>query len=151
MSMVRSSPQLCFDELPKEVTTSLPFLVRVKLMDEHGEAMPEYTGAVTIQAVTTKVCFAEGFERRSLGLWCALERATACMHACAARASALPCPAPPQYGRAEAQHAAQSCRRHGDFPVTSCTVRAERAPRSALRADSVACMLIERLNVGGRV
>merc|ERR1719221_1350983 len=69
MSLYEVHPRLIWDEVPKEPTTSLPFLVRLRIEGEDEEVLTDYSSSVTIQAVTTKVCLAEGFERRSLGLW----------------------------------------------------------------------------------
>jgi len=69
MSLYEVQPRLIWNEVPKEPTTSLPFLVRLKIEGEDGEPLTDYSGEVTIQADTTKICFFEGFERRDLGLW----------------------------------------------------------------------------------
>ena len=59
-------------EVGRNVTTSLPFLVKLDVLNEHDEPMSDYAEVITISAVTTTICLREGFEDRQLGLWCAL-------------------------------------------------------------------------------
>eukprot|EP00908_Phaeocystis_cordata_P025286 Transcript_7738.p1 GENE.Transcript_7738~~Transcript_7738.p1 ORF type:complete len:543 (+),score=218.20 Transcript_7738:122-1750(+) len=56
-------------ELGKDVTTSLPFLVKLDVLNEHDEPMSDYAETITITAVTSSVHFREGFESRDLGGW----------------------------------------------------------------------------------
>jgi len=49
--------------------TALPFLVKLSVVDEAKEPMVDYQGSVQITALTRKVCLAEGFENRRMGLW----------------------------------------------------------------------------------
>jgi hypothetical protein len=58
-------------EVGRNVTTSLPFLVKLDVLNEHDEPMSDYAEVITISAVTTTICLREGFEDRQLGLWCA--------------------------------------------------------------------------------
>ena len=59
-------------EVGRNVTTSLPFLVKLDVLNEHDEPMSDYAEVITISAVTTTICLREGFEDRQLGLWCVL-------------------------------------------------------------------------------
>ena len=59
-------------EVGRNVTTSLPFLVKLDVLNEHDEPMSDYAEIITISAVTTTICLREGFEDRQLGLWCAI-------------------------------------------------------------------------------
>ena len=59
-------------EVGRNVTTSLPFLVKLDVLNEHDEPMSDYAEVITISAVTTTICLREGFEDRQLGLWCAV-------------------------------------------------------------------------------
>ena len=63
-------------EVGRNVTTSLPFLVKLDVLNEHDEPMSDYAEVITISAVTTTICLREGFEDRQLGLWCALQTFT---------------------------------------------------------------------------
>ena len=56
------------------LTTALPFRVSLTAVGEDKEPLPDYTGQLTISALTAKICLSEGFEGRRLGLWCALYR-----------------------------------------------------------------------------
>jgi len=67
--MVESTPRFVWGELPPSITTSLPFLVHLSVVNDHDKPMSEYAGNITIHAITSKVCLAEGFERKNLGLW----------------------------------------------------------------------------------
>ena len=60
------------DEVGRNVTTSLPFHVKLDVLNEHDEPMSDYAEIITISAVTTTICLREGFEDRQLGLWCVL-------------------------------------------------------------------------------
>ena len=42
-------------ELGKDVTTSLPFLVKLDVLNEHDEPMSDYAETITITAVTSSV------------------------------------------------------------------------------------------------
>ena len=59
------------DSLPAEVVLStLPFKVSVSAVGEDKQPISDYEGHLTISAVQSKVCLAEGFESGRLGLWC---------------------------------------------------------------------------------
>jgi hypothetical protein len=63
----------CFavEELEQQqLTSSLPFRVKLRANDEHGKLLDAYSGEVTLSAVSSKTCLAEGFERKTLGRWC---------------------------------------------------------------------------------
>ena len=59
-------------EVGRNVTTSLPFLVKLDVLNEHDDPMSDYAEIITISAVTTTICLREGFEDKCLGLWCVL-------------------------------------------------------------------------------
>ena len=60
------------NEVGLNVTTSLPFLVKLDVLNENDEPMSDYAEIITISAVTTTVCLQEGFEDKQLGRWCVL-------------------------------------------------------------------------------
>jgi hypothetical protein len=69
--MVEATPRFVWGELPSNnnLTTALPFLVKLSVETENKELMTDYQGSVQISALTSKVCLAEGFESKRLGLW----------------------------------------------------------------------------------
>ena len=70
--MVEAVPKFVWGELPpsNSLTTALPFLVKLSVVNESKDLMVDYQGNVQVSALTCKVCLAEGFESRRLGLWC---------------------------------------------------------------------------------
>ena len=58
----------------KQLTTSLPFKVQVRVLDEKAEAMSSFQGDIMLLAISRRTCLAEGFERKALGRWCAHPR-----------------------------------------------------------------------------
>ena len=75
-SMVEAVPKFVWGELPSSnsLTTALPFLVKLSVVNESKDLMVDYQGSVQVSALTCKVCLAEGFESRRLGLWCGSHR-----------------------------------------------------------------------------
>ena len=70
--MVERTPRFVWEELPvSNMTTALPFQTRLQIVDDDKELMTDYSGSIQISAVTSKLCLAEGFENKRLGLWCA--------------------------------------------------------------------------------
>ncbi|EOD26324.1 hypothetical protein EMIHUDRAFT_450242 [Emiliania huxleyi CCMP1516] len=53
----------------KQLTTSLPFKVQVRVLDEKAEAMSSFQGDIMLLAISRRTCLAEGFERKALGRW----------------------------------------------------------------------------------
>ena len=74
--MVETTAKLVWGELADMLTTALPFRVVVTAENENKEPLSDYSGHLTISALTPKVCLSEGFEGRRLGLWCAATRTT---------------------------------------------------------------------------
>jgi len=72
-AMIEEAPaRLIWGELEEHMlTAALPFRVTLTAVGEDKEPLPDYCGQLTISALTAKVCLAEGFEGRRLGLWCA--------------------------------------------------------------------------------
>ena len=52
------------------INTALPFKVSVSAVGEDKQPINNYEGHLTISAVQSQVCLAEGFESGRLGLWC---------------------------------------------------------------------------------
>ena len=63
------SARLEWGEMDEQITTALPFRVRVNVVGEDKEILEDYSNHLTISAVTAKVCLAENFEGGRLGLW----------------------------------------------------------------------------------
>jgi hypothetical protein len=69
-TMVESTAKLVWGKLSDTpLTTALPFRVSVTAENEQKEVMSEYSGQLTITAISPKICLFEGFENRRLGLW----------------------------------------------------------------------------------
>ena len=62
--------RLVWEEPSEMLMTGLPFRVGLSAVGEDKELIQDYHGHLTITAVTSKLCLAEGFEGRRLGLWC---------------------------------------------------------------------------------
>lgn len=67
--MIESIPRYKWSELPPSVATTVPFYVKVTVVDGADELMSEHSGRVKIIAGSVKVCLAESFENERLGLW----------------------------------------------------------------------------------
>ena len=69
-TMVESSAKLVWGPLTDtSLTTALPFRVSISAENEQKELISDYSGQLTITALTPKVCLSGGFEGRRLGLW----------------------------------------------------------------------------------
>ena len=68
-SIVEQRATLVWGELSDLLTTALPFRVTLTAENENKEKVSDYSGKVTITAVTSKLCLSEGFEKQALGLW----------------------------------------------------------------------------------
>eukprot|EP00965_Chrysotila_dentata_P052892 1754099-Pleurochrysis_carterae.AAC.3 len=67
--MAENSPQLTWTSIPKGISTSLPFAVKLSAVGSDGEPVTNYDRSVTFQALSRTVCLEEGFENKDLGLW----------------------------------------------------------------------------------
>ena len=69
--MIDTPAKLIWGEISSDhmLTTALPFPVTLTAVGEDKEPLPDYSGQLTISALTTKVCLSEGFEGQRLGLW----------------------------------------------------------------------------------
>ena len=63
------TPSLEWKPLPDDLTTSLPFEATLAVVDDEGQPLTELREQVSVSAITSKVCLAEGFEKESMGLW----------------------------------------------------------------------------------
>ena len=63
------TPSLEWKPLPDDLTTSLPFEAALAVVDDEGQPLTELREQVSVSAITSKVCLAEGFEKESMGLW----------------------------------------------------------------------------------
>ena len=59
----------------KQLTTSLPFKVQVRVLDEKAEAMSSFQGDIMLLAISRRTCLAEGFEPIAAPAWCAVSAA----------------------------------------------------------------------------
>ena len=63
------TPSLEWKPLPDDLTASLPFEATLAVVDDEGQPLTELREQVSVSAITSKVCLAEGFEKESMGLW----------------------------------------------------------------------------------